>query len=553
MLPIGLIAVIQTQSVSSTARANAGLALLALTQQAATDERLAMVQALGGADALAVVLPELYDDVALCSIYLRRFVERSSLLSFAGVVAADGRMDCSSTGQSLDFDGSDVFADALANPRRQVTVNPEAPISGTSVIIASTPVMANDGSLAGFVSLSIPHDRIVRSGFPGQDRLRELVTFNADGELLTATGDIAAAARLLPTGLDLARLAQSANPEAMRADDAQGVPRIFTVAPIEPGAIYVMGIWDEDAGLTGPTARNRLAVLIPVIMWGVSLLVSLFAIHRLVTRHLQRLGRQMAVFAAVRRLPDEPAGEDPPTEIRRMQEAFSQMTEALVRDEASLENAVREKSVLVKEIHHRVKNNLQLISSIIALQIRDADSAEAKAVLRQTQDRVLSMATIHRDLYQTSETGLVDVGHLMREVVSKSLAVSPEYEGIDLEMEIEDVWLYPDQAVPMSLLAAEAVINALKHMLPPDEAALSGVGRWMRVVFRRDPEGACHFSLVNAAPDAAPEQPKGMGRKLIRAFATQLNAAVRSRREAGRYTLSVDFEASEFAPAPGVF
>ena len=552
LLPIGLIAVIQTRSVAETARANAELALLAMTQQAATDERLALVQASGGADALAVVVPELMRDAKRCSVYMSRFVRRSDRFSFAGFVPASGMMVCSSAGMPFDFSGTPAWREAVADPRPRIVVNRDAPLSQTSVIIASTPVEDDGGDLLGFVSISIPHARITPTDAPMADALRELVTFSKDGELLTATGDLADAPAFLPAALSLTELARGERAEALRLDDASGNPRVYTVAPIRAGEVYVMGIWDDDAGLTDPTANSRLASLFPAIMWGVSLLVSLFAVHRLVTRHLQRLGRQMALFAAARRLPDDMTVEDPPTEIRRMQKAFYRMTEALIRDEASLENAVREKSVLVKEIHHRVKNNLQLISSIIALQIRDADSAEAKSALRQTQDRVLSMATIHRDLYQTSETGLVDVGHLMREVVSKSIAVSPEHEGIEVEMEIDEIWLYPDQAVPVSLLAAEAVINALKHM-PPDSGEESGPSRWMHVAFQKNPDRLCHFRLVNSAPEPSPQQGKGMGRKLIRAFATQLNAAVKSRHEAGRYTLSVEFEASEFAPAPGTF
>ncbi len=543
---------IQTRSVAETARSNAELALLALTQQAATDERLALVQASGGADALAVVVPELTRSTPRCSTYMERFVERSARFSFAGFIPVSGRMECSSAGRPYDFSGTAEWDDLLADPRPRIVVNRRAPLSQASVIVASTPVYDDADALLGFVSISIPHARITPADAPAGEALRELLTFTKDGTLLTASGDLTTAPDMLPEGLALADLARTLRARAIRANDMGGEPRVFTVAPIRAGEVYVMGIWDDDAGLTDPIANSALASLFPAIMWGVSLLVSLFAVHRLVTRHLQRLGRQMALFAAARRLPDDLVAEDPPTEIRRMQKAFYRMTEALIRDEASLENAIREKSVLVKEIHHRVKNNLQLISSIIALQIRDADSAEAKAALRQTQDRVLSMATIHRDLYQTSDTGLVDVGHLMREVVSKSITVAPEGGEIDLEMAIDEIWLYPDQAVPMSLLAAEAVINALKHM-PAECGDGDEPSRWIEVAFHREPDRTCHFRLVNAAPARPREQGKGMGRKLIRAFATQLDAAVKSRHEDGRYTLSVEFVASEFAPAPGTF
>ena len=485
LLPLGLIAVVQTQSVAERARSNAELALLSLTEQAAMTERLVLREAIGAATALGLVVadslgPDLTGDPARCSAYLRRFVESSARYSFASYLPPTGIITCSSGGASYDFSESERIRDLLNNPAPQITVNRSAPISQTSIISANQPIYRADGEFAGYVSISIPHSRLqeMRSVI-SEASLAELVTFNARGEILSALGDIDLVVPLLPADVTLDSLARGGR-RAFTRNDSAGTPRIYTVSPIENERIYVLGIWDADAGLATQAGGGFLTIFVPALMWLATLGVAIYAVHRLVTRHLTRLGRQMAMFAAARRLPAETVEGDPPTEIRRIHRAFDDMTAALMRDEASLENAVREKSVLVKEIHHRVKNNLQLISSIINLQIRDADSAEAKAALRQTQDRVLSMATIHRDLYQTNETGLVDVGHLMREVVTKSIEVTPAGEEIDLRLDIDQVWLYPDQAVPMSLLASEAVINALKHM-PGLDAPKED--RWISVSF----------------------------------------------------------------------
>ncbi|MGC1261424.1 MAG: histidine kinase dimerization/phosphoacceptor domain -containing protein [Jannaschia helgolandensis] len=552
LLPIGLIAVMQTLSVASKAQVNAELALLALTEQAAVQERLTLRLARGAADALAIVMLELRDQSDICSRIMQDFVARSDRFSYAGFTAVSGESTCNSAGRTVDFSDTATFAKLSANQISTITISRQARISGTSVLLVSTPVFGATNDFSGYVTISIPLSKLVPPGRETvQHSLLNLVMFNDEGDILTSIGEPENVARNLPRNLALTDLVVDDN-NASTLEDVEGRRRIYTVATIEPGQVYVLGIWDSSASLARQAEGEILTSLFPALMWFAGLLVALFAVHHLVIRHLQILGRQMALFTAARRLPNEDAGLSPPTEILRIQRAFHRMTDALIRDEASLENAIREKSVLVKEIHHRVKNNLQLISSIINMQIREATSPEAKDALRATQDRVLSMATIHRDLYQTNETGLVDAAHLVQEVVSKTVDITPDFNDLELQINVGDIWLYPDQAVPMSLLASEAVINALKHMAPTDP---SGAARLMAVKFTCDTDRNCRFELSNPISDEPDGRRSGhgMGHKLIRAFATQLAADVTTSQADGRYTITVTFTASEFAPAPGTF
>lgn len=548
LFPIGLIAVMQTQSLASKAERNAELLLLSLTDRATASDRHAISRARGIADALTLVVPDLLVEGAQCSAFMVDLTEREPLLSFAAFMPLDGQVTCSSAGRAVDFSEWQILEDAV--PAAAVTVNMDAPVSETAVLVVRAPVFDAGGAAQGYILLSVPHDRLVPPDLPAvKDSLLTLVTFNHLGELLTTSTDREMAQTYLPQNLGLTDLL-AGQMRTLSLPDTTGTDRIYTVAAIEPGLVYGLGVWDKTRSLAAQSRGDVVTALFPAIMWIAGLFVALIAVHRLVTRHLQVLGRQMALFTAARRLPETDLRADPPTEIRRIQRAFFRMTEVLVRDEASLENAVREKSVLVKEIHHRVKNNLQLISSIINMQIRQATSDEAKSVLRRTQDRVLSMATIHRDLYQTNETGLVDVGHLVTEVVGKTIDMSPEAEDLTVDMQVGDVWLYPDQAVPMSLLASEAVVNALKHMPPGD--ALSGP-RWLRVRLDCDAERNCVFTAENAAQPTQAQGPGGMGRRLIAAFATQLGATVVVDEAADSYRVNVAFTASEFAPAPGIY
>lgn len=553
LLPIGLMAVFQTQRVAEQASENAELALLALTEKAASIERRDVRQATGAAATLAALVPNLIEDPEICSARMRAVTDRVPQFGFAGYIPTNGIMTCASSGAPYDFSDDPIFAEAMANPRPRVQITGSGPISGDTVLMISVPVFEpGTGAMAGYVTISTPYSSL--SLFKAQDfseDLLELVTFNGQGQILSTMDETSNVGAFLPEALTLREISQGPS-RAIRAQDASGEERIYTFAPVEQGLFYVLGIWEEGAQMSGERSGQMLTVLFPALMWLVSLVVALMAVHRLLTRHLQRLGRQMALFAAARRLPDRPDAGDPPTEILRIQQAFQAMTDVLIRDEAAMENAVRAKSVLVKEIHHRVKNNLQLISSIINLQIRDSDNDETRQALRRTQDRVHGMATIHRDLYQTNESGLVNVGNLIREVVVRSVELSGEHHDVDLQIDVADVWLYPDQAVPLSLLASEGVINALKHM--PEEGAGS---RWLAVQFTEDgdEERRCTFEIRNETP-AEPrpiQRPGGMGRKLIRAFATQLDADVRTKEAGGIFRLEVTFTASDFAPAPGAY
>ena len=83
-----------------------------------------------------------------------------------------------------------------------------------------------------------------------------------------------------------------------------------------------------------------------------------------------------------------------------MNRDFLSMAEGILQDEAELEDALREKSLLIREVHHRVKNNLQLIASIMNMQIRRSRNSETTSVVRRLQDRVLGLARVHRQMYE---------------------------------------------------------------------------------------------------------------------------------------------------------
>ncbi len=132
------------------------------------------------------------------------------------------------------------------------------------------------------------------------------------------------------------------------------------------------------------------------------------------------------------------------------------------RNEEGIVRSLREKEVLLKEIHHRVKNNLQIISSMLNMQAVEVGDSPARAALREAQSRVLSMALIHERLYGVSDFSRVDL-YNYSEGLTAHLAQTWRRPGITLKVEGKETFVGVDVAIPCGLIMNELVTNALKH------------------------------------------------------------------------------------------
>ena len=141
---------------------------------------------------------------------------------------------------------------------------------------------------------------------------------------------------------------------------------------------------------------------------------------------------------------------------------------------AELEEALSRQTALVHEIDHRVKNNLQLISSLMLLQSRRIGDDNTRGVLRSMLERVTAVATVHRKLFQGDDHRWVDVNDFARDLVG-DLAMGAGREDITITLDLEHVFIAAASAAPFALIINELVGNALKHAFPdrPGRIAVS--------------------------------------------------------------------------------
>lgn len=180
--------------------------------------------------------------------------------------------------------------------------------------------------------------------------------------------------------------------------------------------------------------------------------------------------------------------------LRRIRELEQTNTEQQ-QAEARAQAALREKEVLLREIHHRVKNNLQVIASLLRLGGERVGDEQAREVFRDSHGRIRSMALIHERLYMAGDLSRVPFREYLRNLTHELFGVHNAWaRGVRLALDVDDTTLTLDVAIPCGLIIHELVSNALEHAFPPDVPAGAGeAGKSVGVMFHHLATG--HYEL----------------------------------------------------------
>jgi PAS domain S-box-containing protein len=232
------------------------------------------------------------------------------------------------------------------------------------------------------------------------------------------------------------------------------------------------------------------------------------------------------------------------TEIREARETLQRAHDELdkrVRERtAALASSLKEKEVLLREIHHRVKNNLQLVSSLLNMQGRQLVDEHFKDALAECQGRVQAIALIHERLYRSKDLAFVQFGEYVQSLAGDVFHATGYSPGaIALEIAIDDISLPVDRAIPCGLVLNELITNAVKHAFP------GGAGGTLRVGLARTAPG--RVKLVVA--DNGKGLPAGfdiqtattLGMQLVATLAEQLDAALEVHGHGG-VTVTLEFD-----------
>ena len=196
------------------------------------------------------------------------------------------------------------------------------------------------------------------------------------------------------------------------------------------------------------------------------------------------------------------------------------------RFEQALQTSLADRELLLREIQHRVKNNMQMVCSLLQLQARHAQNPVMSAILHESQNRVRSMALIHEKLYGGDSLARIDLADYLRSLAAMIQRSHSDRAGVELRFEVVPLTSGMDTAVPLGLAVNELLTNAFKHAFP---AAVRGAMTAPEIVIVLQPEANGRLRLevrdngVGMPENFAPETNGSLGMRLVQIFAKQLH------------------------------
>ncbi|MCB4454797.1 sensor histidine kinase [Leisingera sp. McT4-56] len=551
LLPLGLIALYQTNAVVDEATRLSHASLLDRTERAAARERKLLQRAGGATEGLAAAILPVAEDSRGCSALLRAFTEGPNPFTFAAFVTPNGQVDCASDGQARDMSGNWLYLKVRQTSQLSFALGRDLLGEDRSYLLAASPVQ-RDGILLGYIAIAIPHK--VTPIQPGTD-IRgegiEFVTVDAQGEILSATLPGPEAPEVLPVSVPRRDLVNRVG-DTFFEDARSGSERFFAVTEILPGQVVVVGSWPvEDAILAARNPASLMTVAFPVLMWLAGVCVAILGLQQLVIRPLSALRKAMRRYALGEREDPKLELKNPPREFEEAQQSFNRMVAILSEAERRRELDLEEKTILLREVHHRVKNNLQLVASIMNMQARGAHTPEARRMLSQLQRRVRGLATIHRHLNTNPDITTVDSRELIRELISEIGAMNVRAgQEVAIQTDLAEIPLSQDQGVTLSMLVSEAMTNAVKHLGIPE-----GGRPEIQVNLRETAENWLELEIINTRgrPLQHPEEHiagGGIGARLMMAFAAQLEGDARTVETEDSFVYRLGFPAVAGAVPP---
>jgi two-component sensor histidine kinase len=385
--------------------------------------------------------------------------------------------------------------------------------AGEPSVLAAVRAVDADGGFAGAFAAVIPLSTLQPSANdPSLPSHSEVALVDGRGRVINATDSKAFGA--LPA--DWRSRAAKQGSAVWYADGPDGQRRVFSAAPAVSDDVFVV-LSARSPGLWSWARLNPLTgILFPLLTFVIALAAVSVVTERVVVRWIAYLQRIAALYAKGRLSVRPIQAEQMPPEIRDLAATLEQMAEGIVGRDASLRDSLAQKDALMREIHHRVKNNLQVISSLLNMQQRALTDPAARAAMSDTRQRITALALIYRALYQGPDLKRVDLRPFLEELTAQLVAGEVLHgPGVRTELSVDALVIDPDRLAPLALFAVEAITNAQKH-------AFAQRGGTLTVNFHvRGDEAVLEISDDGQANDAALGG-AGVGRTLMTAFARQL-------------------------------
>lgn len=460
LVPILTLSGLYTQSRFDTARDNQRELLVARAQLTAQSQRQLILGAGSMMSALAQQAPVRLGG-ALCARTLSQALADQPSYSNLVRLNAHGIVACSAEAisETIRFDEASWFAEARESRRLTLGALEIDPITNEAIIRAVSPLFEPDGSFTGALATGIRLQALEQLSRERAGDARAALVDRA-GRVLTESRDMGLAR------VDAELMAEAAEAGSARFTGAgpDGSPRLFVLVPLVSTELYALLAETAPEFFDFALVDVTGTIVLPVLMLVLAGAVIWIATDVMILRWLRYLQRVAAAYGKGRYSVRPHRARRAPGELRELAAGFDTMARSIAERDEALTRSLAYQEMLLKEVHHRVKNNLQIITSLINLQMRTVDDPQAAKVLGDAQSRINALALVHRSLYEAGDFAKINLKPFFEELCALThSAMGGEERALDLVTDIQPAHLNAERCIPLALFVTEAMTNAYKH------------------------------------------------------------------------------------------
>ncbi|MGR7994253.1 sensor histidine kinase [Xanthobacter sp. ZOL 2024] len=527
LAPIAALNFIQGVMQLNAAEEEARQRLLQHATAAAADQEAVIASAENVLQALKNVA-DVVTGAPSCPAILHGAVLSLPFASNISVIDTTGKVTCA----ALPLEQTDVsdapWWRAAADARMfRLSGRIASPTAHDGILMALLPLTGADGQVDGTIAMGIDIawlDNLMKREAPPARSMVAL--FSPHGEELVSNARTASAA--LFAGQDMTRTGRSLR----EARDSDGRSWTFATAPLSRQGLTIAFALPTESLFRWTVLTVAASFALPALIVVASLVGLWLAVDRIVLRWVLYLRRVTAVYAQGHYAFRPTRINDAPSEFRALGHAVENMAFAVRERDARLRESLAEKTALVREIHHRIKNSLQIVVSLISLYGSAIPRGADRRRFEQLRTRVNTLALVHRILYEATEGSQVRLRELMGELAGllESAAEGP----LRISVEAEDAPLPTDMAVPLALMLVEIVLRF---------AMADGDDTRDRAALALTLSGSVADNRLQVAVEAPVDgpPPAATGADLAYGFAAQLGGTLEQRTSGPRVTVCGTF------------
>lgn len=332
------------------------------------------------------------------------------------------------------------------------------------LLVTAVPVKDETGAFNGTLSLGIDVEKLGAINDPLQEAPDLAVLLDRNGAPIVPLEAADATGARLPATLPT-YAPNVGDAHVFSAASRDGIDRIYAMTPVVKGNLYILYGQPKSRLYAAANRDLGLRIGLPMGIWLLAIITIWVGLERLVIRWVGYFRRAAADYAQGRY--DVPAEDvkDAPSEIRELGEALTTMAARAHEREVDLHETVKQRDILIREVHHRVKNNLQIIMSLLNLQSRRITDPAQLAVFEETKNRISALSLLHQTLYQTNNLEFINLNAFVTDLCQQMLRAAwrGDSSAVQFKIDIPDIIVRTEMATPLTLLLTEAVTNSLKH------------------------------------------------------------------------------------------